>query len=265
MISSPEEPLTCFTVFLQEFGTATGNMTTTRNSLRPYPRLASPPTSMFTCRPKRRGWPSVSVLEIVGGYVLYIHWPIGISFDKKTTTKKWWGSIGIKKNMCSVWNVKIWVLWVLWVMCPPFSVIIISVVEAILLLTLIFLRTRILIAIALIQESSKSVIMLFSNASFGSLLPYYYFKWNVLSNKYDVLNQCVCFYIPQSDQSHDVLSAIPSGYLCPPGGVCCLLGDYRHVSSHLVFACVCVLRVSVHVLSSTPPSRECGFFLMRFV
>lgn len=35
------------------------------------------------------------------------------------------------------------------------SVIIISVVEAILLLTLIFLRTRILIAIALIQESSK--------------------------------------------------------------------------------------------------------------
>lgn len=55
-------------------------------------------------------------------------------------------------------------------MCPPSSVIIISVVEAILLLTLIFLRTRILIAIALIQESSKSVVMSFSNGSFGSLL-----------------------------------------------------------------------------------------------
>lgn len=37
------------------------------------------------------------------------------------------------------------------------SVIIISVVEGIILLTIIFLRTRILIAIALIQESSKSV------------------------------------------------------------------------------------------------------------
>lgn len=55
-------------------------------------------------------------------------------------------------------------------MCPLSSVIIISVVEAILLLTLIFLRTRILIAIALIQESSKSVFMSFSNGSFGSLL-----------------------------------------------------------------------------------------------
>lgn len=37
--------------------------------------------------------------------------------------------------------------------------IILSVVEAILLLTLIFLRNRIRIAIALIQESSKWVIV----------------------------------------------------------------------------------------------------------
>lgn len=35
------------------------------------------------------------------------------------------------------------------------SVIIVSVIEGIILLTLIFLRTRILIAIALIKESSK--------------------------------------------------------------------------------------------------------------
>lgn len=59
-----------------------------------------------------------------------------------------------KLHICGyIWFVGIFIWF------PVSSVIILSVVEAILLLTLIFLRTRIRIAIALIQESSKSVII----------------------------------------------------------------------------------------------------------
>lgn len=45
---------------LQGFGTATGSTTTTNNCLPPSRTWASPPTSVFTCRFRRPGWPSVS-------------------------------------------------------------------------------------------------------------------------------------------------------------------------------------------------------------
>lgn len=63
----------------------------------------------------------------------------------------------------------------------PAAVIIISVAEAIILLTVIFLRNRILIAIALIQESSKWVKTLFCKT---------FFKFN--DTGYLLENQDVC-------------------------------------------------------------------------
>lgn len=43
-------------------------------------------------------------------------------------------------------------------------------------------------------------------------------------------NLMMCVHIPQGDQSHDVLSAVPSGHLCSPAGVRCLLGCHCFVS-----------------------------------
>lgn len=71
-------------------------------------------------------------------------------------------------------------------MSPLSSVIIISVVEAIILLTLIFLRTRILIAIALIQESSKWVMTPFSKTLFSV----YYFYWTGLHSTEQSVTWC---------------------------------------------------------------------------
>lgn len=50
---------------LQGYGTATGSMITTSKPLLPYLTLVSPPTSMFTCKSKRPGWPSVSLMEML--------------------------------------------------------------------------------------------------------------------------------------------------------------------------------------------------------
>lgn len=50
---------------LQGFGTATGSMKTTGRTLPPYLKLVLPPTSRFTCKFKRPGWPSVSLITML--------------------------------------------------------------------------------------------------------------------------------------------------------------------------------------------------------
>lgn len=127
-------PLRAVMVFLlQGYGTATGS-TAASQTAPPYLTSASPPTLMLTCKSKRPGWPSVSLM----GMFPFIQ--IRAVSECERGGQVW----------CFVTFLS--------------SVIIISVVEAILLLTLIFLRTRILIAIALIQESSKWVAVSLSAA-----------------------------------------------------------------------------------------------------
>lgn len=111
--------LKTFLAALQGSGTATGSTTSTELRAPKSPMWGSPQTLRFTCRFKKRGWLSVS---------------LSFFFSSVLSNKN-----GRKKSF----------------LC--FSVIMVSVGEAIILLTLIFLRTRILIAIALIQESSKWV------------------------------------------------------------------------------------------------------------
>lgn len=50
---------------LQGFGTATGSTKTTGKTRPPYLKLVSPPTSRFTCKSKRPGWPSVSLITML--------------------------------------------------------------------------------------------------------------------------------------------------------------------------------------------------------
>uniref|UniRef100_A0A665UF96 Choline transporter-like protein n=1 Tax=Echeneis naucrates TaxID=173247 RepID=A0A665UF96_ECHNA len=91
--------------------------------------------------------------------------------------------------------------------------IIISVVEAILILTLIFLRTRILIAIALIQESSKAVshimsallypvvtfvLLLICVAYWGATALY---PFNLASSDYPGCPSARCIFIKYDDES----------------------------------------------------------------
>lgn len=112
------------------------------------------------------------------------------------------------------------------------SVILVSVGEAIILLTVIFLRTRILIAIALIQESSKSVTSESTSsiqAKFGCLGLVQFLETRCQCWSTNV-RLCVCVGIPQGDRSHDVSSAVPVGHLRSPGGVCHLLGRHCSVS-----------------------------------
>lgn len=123
--------------------------------------------------------------------------------------------------------------------------IILAIVEVIIILLLIFLRKRLLIAIALIKEASRFVwipVELINNCFFYTLtikqhctavlsffsLPGQFYIWTCWHNASPVF-----FFVLQSCWPRDVISILPTADLCSPGRGDCLLGHHSCVSFHL--------------------------------